>query len=84
MGRVTQICGNLLASAVSGSLVPSPLPREAFGLLLADVRRSAVLAAPPLLGALQALYRDLDIRGMALTVTDMRCEGRTRFVWTAE
>ncbi len=46
--------------------------REPFELLLSDVRRGAVVGHPALLLALQQLYRDLDISGIALTVTDLR------------
>ncbi|GLI63290.1 hypothetical protein VaNZ11_006196 [Volvox africanus] len=52
--------------------VAQDVNREPFDLLLADVKRGAVVGNPALLAALQQMYRDLDISSVALIVTDLR------------
>ncbi len=75
-GRVVLVNQPEHAAAEGQDWFAQDVGREGFELLLADVKRGAVVGHPALLTALQQMYKDLDISGMALTVTDMRCVRR--------
>ncbi|GFR44543.1 hypothetical protein Agub_g5814 [Astrephomene gubernaculifera] len=71
-GRVVLVNQPEHPAAQGKNHVAQDVIREGFDLLLADVKRGAVAGHPALLAALQQMYRDLDISGVALTVTDLR------------
>ncbi|KAG2430891.1 hypothetical protein HXX76_009864 [Chlamydomonas incerta] len=71
-GRVVLVNQPEHAAAEGQDWFGQDVGREGFELLLADVKRGAVVGHPALLTALQQMYLELDISGMALTVTDMR------------